>query len=111
VAVREIESWALADHDGLKRLIGRRIDPPREPEGLVDPKRTLIELARRHAAKEVRLDLVPARGALATQGLGYNTRLVPWAQHVWDPEAAAQRAPSLARARLRLGELAASLGA
>ena len=39
------------------------------------------------------------------QGLGYNARLTAWVNSEWSPQRAAERSPSLARARLRLNQV------
>ncbi|OJW14686.1 MAG: hypothetical protein BGO49_16995 [Planctomycetales bacterium 71-10] len=113
VAVREIEAWLLADHEGLSALFNRTksLKAPHQPDDVADPKRELLRLAEKHAPKDVRLDLVPGKGTEARQGLGYNDRLCPWVRDVWDPGAARRRSPSLDRAMVRLEALAASLRA
>lgn len=104
VAVREVESWALADHEALRVLVGRRGRLPSVPDQLDDPKQFLLALARL-APKAVRQDLTRDIGdGRIGQGLGYNARLVPWVWQTWQPERAAQRSPSLARTRIRLDE-------
>lgn len=106
VAVHEIESWLLADHEAFRSLLGRRSSKlPPSPDLLPDPKNVLLDLARR-AIRDVRDDLVAENGAIARQGLGYNSRLSAWIEDAWEPARAAQRSPSLAKARLRLHELA-----
>lgn len=106
VAVREIESWLLADHDAIRTLLGNRIGKlPENPDALPDPKQALLALAGR-APREVREDLVVTEGALASQGLGYNARLCDMVEQDWKPDRAADRSASLAKARTRLQELA-----
>ena len=105
VAVRETESWLLADHVAIRQLVGPRGRLPPNPDELPEPKSFLLKLASR-ANKEVRDDLVAQRGAISSQGIGYNTRLSIFVQNAWDPERAAQRSQSLSRARERLRELA-----
>ncbi len=105
VAVREVESWLLADHDGMKSLLGSRVKGlPAAPDELGDPKRKLLELAEQ-APRSVREDLVAKTGAIARQGLAYNARLCRWVREVWNLERAAERSSSLSRARARIGEL------
>jgi hypothetical protein len=106
VAVREIESWLMADHQAMRRLLGRRAGKlPREPEALLDPKGTLLNLAR-HAPRDVREDLLPPEGAIASQGLGFNPRRGNLIRTDWSPARAAERSPSLRKTRERLRELA-----
>ncbi|GAB3361877.1 MULTISPECIES: hypothetical protein [Giesbergeria] len=106
IAVREVESWVLADHDAMRQLMGPKGKLPIHPDELPDPKSHLLQLAKQ-ASREVRQDLVKEKGAVASQGIGYNTRLGSMVASCWSPERAASRSPSLARTRLRLRELAA----
>lgn len=102
VAVRETEAWLLADHEAMAGLLGVSSKLiPLKPDELEDPKRSLLELARR-APRDVRDDLLPPRNAVASQGLGYNRRLGEFVRDIWSPERAAMRSDSLKRARLRL---------
>lgn len=107
VAVREIESWLLADHVAMVELLGAKVVShlPREPDALPDPKRTLLQLAG-FAARDVRADLIANAGAVASQGVGYNARLCELVRDSWRATRAEQRSPSLARTRQRLLELA-----
>lgn len=106
IAVREVEAWLLADHDAIRQLVGKKGNLQSSPDDLLDPKQCLIALAK-NAPRDVRLDLIKADQAIASQGIGYNSRLVSFVNNEWNPERAAQRSPSLARARRRLRELAA----
>ena len=102
IAVREIESWVLADHDAMRKLIGDRGKLPPAPDELGDPKAFLLNLVRKYAPRDVKQDLLAERGAMASQGLGYNRRLVAWVKSDWSPDRAAARSPSLLRARQAL---------
>ena len=104
VAVREVESWVLADHEAIRRLIGPKGTLPQRPDDLPDPKQYLLKLAK-FAPKPVRQDLIKDTGAVASQGIGYNAQLTRWVQSTWNPARAAGRSPSLARARRRLQEI------
>jgi hypothetical protein len=105
VAVREIEAWLLADATNFAaftQVDAGRIPP--EPESLPDPKATLAELVRRSKSRLIRGDIVPSPGSTAKQGPGYNGTLGEFVRERWSPEAAAARAPSLARTMRRLQE-------
>ena len=102
IAVREVESWVLADHEAMRKLIGKKGTLPSDPDTLPDPKQP---------TRPVREDLVKEAGAVASQGIGYNRRLASWVRSDWSPERAAQRSPSLQRTRMRLNELALRLQA
>lgn len=108
IVVREIESWALADHDAIRMLIGNKGTLPPSPDTLPDPKRHLLRLAR-SASRSIRSDLLIEAGAIASQGVGYNARLTAWVHSSWSPARAAMRSPSLERARMRLKELASRI--
>jgi hypothetical protein len=104
IAVREVESWLLADHEAMRSLIGVRGTLPEDPDQLPDPKQYLIGLARR-APRDVRLDIVPEPGTHARQGLGYNNRLVGFVRDQWNPDRAEMRSRSLLKTRDRLQAL------
>jgi hypothetical protein len=106
VAVRQVESWLLADRDGMARLLKVSVrDIPRNPDNLPDAKRSLLQLAQR-APRAIRDDLLAERGAAAAQGLGYNAVLSNFVRTSWNPSEAEHRSNSLARARMRMHELA-----
>lgn len=104
VAVREAESWLLADHEAMRQLMGAKGALPRNPDELPDPKKFVLELAQK-APRDVRLDMVRAAGAMSGQGIGYNARLTALVAAAWSPERAAERSPSLERARIRLRQM------
>lgn len=103
VAVREVESWVLADHVAMRALIGPRGVLPPAPDSLADPKQFLLGLVK-GAPKPVRDDLLKVVDGNLAQGLGYNARLTAWVESEWCPNRAEERSPSLARARLRLND-------
>jgi len=110
IAVREAEAWVLADHEGMRKLIGPKGVLPSEPDALQDPKQHLLDLAR-SAPREVRQGLLPAKNVRASKGLAYNRILVNWIGTVWNPQRAANRSPSLQRARVALKNCQLSSGA
>ncbi len=104
VAVREAESWLLADHEAVRQFMGSKGVLPKNPDDLPDPKQYVLQLAEK-AHRDVRLDMVRASGAMSGQGIGYNARLTELVSTAWSPERAAERSPSLGRARIRLRQL------
>ncbi|WP_372609978.1 hypothetical protein [Halomonas sp.] len=111
VAVREVETWLLADKQNFASFAG--IPPaklPESPEDLDDPKQMLLNLVARHSPSSLRQDIVFDRGSGPRQGLVYNERLGQFVHTCWDPAQASMRADSLARTRRRIGELAAHNG-
>jgi hypothetical protein len=108
IAVREVEAWLLADHEAMRRLLGNKGKFPVDPDALPDPKQRLLELAK-HAKRDVRQDLVAEKGAIAAQGIAYNSRLCEFVKQDWDPRRASIRSESLRRAQRRIDELSARL--
>jgi hypothetical protein len=103
VAVREAEAWILADKENLARFLGiRPALVPDEVEQLPDPKKELIDLARRARRRELRDDICPPTHSTRKVGPNYNARLAVFVSQQWDPNVASERAESLARAIDRL---------
>lgn len=88
-----------------KDWMGNRGTLPPNPDLLPDPKQYLLRLIAKQARRNIREELVAEKGAIASQGIGYNAHLGEWIRTVWRPERAACRSNSLQRARLRIGEL------
>jgi hypothetical protein len=82
---------AFADHFGL-RLAHLPTTPEEEP----DAKRALVRACSRSSARRVRAGMTRASGD--HPGPEYTSMLTEFVTHVWHPERAADRAPSLRRA-------------
>jgi len=96
VAVHEVEAWLLGDREGMAALLGVRDELiPFLPETLPDPKRSLIDLARRSRSSSLRRQLVPKAGSTAKQGPEYNACLIPFVNQRWSPQEARIHCPSL----------------
>lgn len=98
IAVREIESWLLADREGIAELL--KINPqsiPANPEALDDPKAELLNLAKK-SSRKIQEALLPPRGSKARIGPEYNSTITDYVNTRWNMQAAATRAPSLKRA-------------
>jgi hypothetical protein len=109
VAVREVESWLLADRAAFSRFMGvpqARI--PLSPDTEPDPKRTIVDLARASRYGAISEDMVPRPGAGRDVGPAYTSRLAEFASANWRPEDAARNSDSLARCIRRLAEMAAA---
>ncbi len=103
VAVREVESWLLADRDGLADFLGiSAVRVPEQPDQVLDPKQSLVNLARGSRRRSLRESIVPRQGSTAVQGPDYNGCLGDFVRNRWDRDAAAGRSPSLGRTRERL---------
>lgn len=98
IPVRTIESWLLADREGIARYLAvSPADVPSNPELLDRPKRTLVDLARKSSRRDIRRDMVPAQGLSSEVGMGYSARILEFALMHWQPDSAGERSDSLAR--------------
>lgn len=107
IAVREVESWLLADHEGLSNFLG--VSPtafPRNPEELTDPKNKLIQLAKRSRKRSIREDIVPLNNN-ACIGPNYNGCLSTFVSNNWSITNAIEHSNSLKKTIARLHELSA----
>jgi hypothetical protein len=81
LVVRSVEAWLLADRDRIAEFLGiRRAQVPRDPDALDDPKRALINLARRSRRRALRTEIVPREGSGRSVGPLYTTRLIEFIQ-------------------------------
>jgi hypothetical protein len=97
VAVHAIEAWLMADRERLSSYLGipmKRIPP--DPDAELDPKTTLINLAR-GSNMAIRRDMVPREGSGAQVGRAYPSRLAQFVHNSWRPEVAALHSDSLRR--------------
>lgn len=106
IAVRETEAWLLADRERLAGFLAVALSKiPSNPEGIRDPKRNMVDLARQSRRREIREDMVPWPGSGRTVGPAYTSRLIQFAldnKNGWRPEVAARSSDSLARCLRRL---------
>jgi hypothetical protein len=99
IQVRALESWLLADHEGLAEFLHiSKAVIPEAPDKIVDPKDELIDLARRCQKPAIVKDMVPGDGTARKVGPGYYDRVSDYISTKWSPARAAKRSPSLARA-------------
>ena len=106
IAVREVESWLLADRESLADFLGIALSRvPTNPENLDDPKAVLVNLARSSRRRDIRVDMVPRPEGGRQVGPAYASRLIEYAQGPWRPNVATQHADSLQRLCRRLAEL------
>lgn len=103
VAVREVESWLLADSANLAEFLNvRRELVPADTDVLADPKVALVNLARKSRSKAIRERIVPRAGSTAKQGPDYNGCLGSFVRTRWESNSARVNSPSLARTIDRL---------
>jgi hypothetical protein len=101
VAVREIESWLLADRERLAKFLSVRVSRiPLDPEKLDSPKSTMVEIARHSRRRGIREDMVPRPGSGRKVGPAYTSQLIEFARDSkrgWRPNVAAKTSDSLNR--------------
>lgn len=105
VAVREVESWLIADPEGLAEFLG--ISPakiPPAPDQLAEAKASLLALVKKSRKRTLRTEILPPPGGAAPVGLGYNLQWRRFVRDHWSAGRAAEHSPSLERARLRIQE-------
>lgn len=108
IVIQELESWLLADREGIAQFL--KVDllkVPAMPEQLHDPKRQLIQLARRSRNKSIRAALVPEPESKANVGKLYTSEMIRFISMQWDIQKARANAPSLEKCLFRLEELGA----
>lgn len=105
VAVRETESWLLADRGALAGFLGiSQANFPEAPDRLIDPKRSMLDIIRRKGKKKWHRDMLPQRQGAAIGPL-YNEKLCEFVRSLWNPARAKERSPSLERAIRAIGRL------
>ncbi len=101
IVVREIEAWLMLDRESMCSFL--RVRPsriPNDPEGLDDPKQSLVNAARTSTSQGIRMALVPKPGAGASEGPEFAAQMVDFVWNHWDVQRALADNPtsSLARA-------------
>lgn len=98
IAVREAESWLLADKENFSNYLGISENSiSNNVENIRDPKEYLINIARK-AKKSIREDIVPERGTTAKYGKNYNGCLELFVLNYWDINIAMNVSNSLNKA-------------
>jgi len=99
----------MADRLEFAAFLGvARSKVPGNPDGLPEPKLTLVNLARASRKKAIREDLVPRPGSGRTVGPAYASWLIEFAGTSWRPAEAAMNSDSLRRAITCLERLVAA---
>jgi hypothetical protein len=105
-AVSELESWLLADREGLAKYLGVSVSRvPSQPEKEVFPKRVLVNLAGTSRKTRIRNGIASPPGHRADVGPDYMSLLQEFIVNYWNIDAAIRHAPSLERCVRRLREL------
>jgi hypothetical protein len=103
IAVRQVEAWLLADRENIAKFIGVAASRvPRHVETLTNAKEAMVDLARRSRRRDIREDMMPRSGSGRSVGPAYASRLIEFAQGMWNPQEAARPSDSLRRSMKRL---------
>lgn len=105
-AVREAESWLLADSEAFADFLHvPQSKMPKSPDEIDNPKEMVLHLASRSSKRLIRQEMVSDRDS-SKSGAGYNVHLCDFAAQYWRPLEAARVSPSLSRAIDSLSNLA-----
>lgn len=99
IAVREVESWVLADRTGFASFLGISKNLiPRNTDEIEHPKEYLIGLAKGSRKRILREAIVPKPNSTATIGPDYNAVLSSFVNNSWNITEALENSESLRRA-------------
>lgn len=99
LAVRETESWVLADHAAWSQFAEVSVAKiPPSPDDLPDPKQSLLNLLVKSKKRVLREEMLPVKNSSAKVGLGYNVHMATFVRTAWSALRAAERSSSLRRA-------------
>jgi len=109
IAVREIESWLLADRTNFASFfsISQQLIPF-NPDNEVNPKHTVISLAKRSRRRDIREAIVPIDD-YAKIGPRYNIKLQNYIQNNWCINSARKNSKSLENTIKSLEKIANTL--
>jgi hypothetical protein len=97
IAVREIESWIIADRKNFSSYFSISVDKvSKNPESIIDPKKYIFQLAKKSRSRIIRTGIPPS-DATARLGPEYNEILVRFVNERWDFLEALQNSDSLRR--------------
>lgn len=102
LAVTEAESWLLADREGFSEALHVPLNKlPNNPDGEHNPKRLVLNLAKRSRDRRIRDEVVSSVDP-SKPGTGYNLHLSRFVRTTWQAARAAESSASLAKALHRL---------
>jgi len=83
VAVREVETWLMADRRGIAEFLSIPVNHiPEDVENIQAPKEFLMNAARRSSKRTIRDDIPPRLNSTAKTGPNYNGALIRFLS--WD---------------------------
>ncbi len=101
IAVREAETWLMADRKNFARFLGiSHTLIPHNPEQIPNPKEFLLNLILRSKQRRIKEEMLSLGKAI--RGAGYNNMLSEFIFNQWNVEEASRSSESLARLLRRL---------
>ncbi len=98
IAVREVESWLIADRSALARHLGiSEVRLPAKPDDEPDPKRAIMIASRDSRSRSVREGMNPGDDSSRAVGPGYDDILIEFVHNSWNPTRACRNSRSLAK--------------
>lgn len=99
IAVREVETWLMADKQGMANFLSIPVNHLRDDvENIPSPKEFLMNAARRSSNRTIREDIPPRLNSTAKTGPDYNGTLIRFAGEHWNISNAKNNSASLRRA-------------
>lgn len=109
LAVRELESWLLADRTGFAEFFQVPLHRlPNDPDAESDPTETIVNLCRRSGSSRIRSSMLPRPGAHVAVGPLYEATIIEFGEKRWSVTRAARSSDSVRRARRAIRALATS---
>lgn len=97
IAVREVESWIMADKEGIARFFNVSVANFTDtPDKIPDPKQYIFNIIRSKCRSKRFKEMLPLRGQAI--GIEYNPLIVGFIVEHWNIENAMSNSPSLKRA-------------
>ena len=111
IAVKEIESWVLADFEAFSQWSGiPRNKIPNNPDDENDIKQKLLNLVKKYANIQTKRDLLPSKDAKTSKvGIAYNSSLIYFVNNYWSIDRAKLNSMSLNNVDLILTRYANSI--
>ena len=105
IAVREVESWLLADAEAFANFFSVPAAAiPERPDELTHPKNTLVDVVARSTSPSMRREILPGE-VTRKVGAGYTAKVIEFANEHWNVTRARQASPSLDRCVAALAAL------
>ena len=97
IAVREVESWIIADKEGIAEFLNVAVANFTDlPDNISDPKQFIFKVIRHKCRNKKYKEMLPLRGQAI--GIEYNPQIVSFITNNWNIENAMNKSPSLKRA-------------